>query len=159
MEIEKSEHPERHHALFGVLRSVDHLKLVFSCKPQILKSVSEEALEHLRFAGGTALLLGVTRFREYLPADFNTGLAMDDDSAVRMLLFRADHDGDMAQARMTGAKKVRLVASNWADDFSGVCENCKPLHGKEWSLKKAPELPLKDCTSRYGCRCLMLTVE
>ena len=46
-DVEAREHPQRHHELFGVLRGVDHLKLVFSCKPQILKSVSEEALQHL----------------------------------------------------------------------------------------------------------------
>ena len=158
-EVEKSEHPERHREMFGVLRGVDHLKLVFSSKPKILNSVSEERLDHLRVAAGTALLLGVTRFKDYLPEGFNTGLGMDNDSAVRMVLFRADHEDDMAQARLTGATKVRLTASNSADDFSGVCENCKALHGKEWDLKKAPELPLKDCSSKYGCRCLMLAID
>jgi hypothetical protein len=157
--IETNEHLERHHELFGALESVDHLKLVFASKPQILKSVKGEALEHLRFAAGTALLLGATHFHEYLPADFSTGLAMDNDSAVRMLLFRVSHEHDMAQAKTAGAEKVRLVAANWADNFSGVCENCKALHGKQWSLKRAPEIPLKHCMSKCGCRCRLVTID
>jgi hypothetical protein len=83
-DIEAREHPEWEHRLFGRLRGVAYLKLVLSCRPQILESVNDVELEHLRFAAGVSSLLGVTRFRDYLPPDFKTGLLMDNDSTVRM---------------------------------------------------------------------------
>jgi hypothetical protein len=157
-DIEAREHPEWHHPPFGVMRSVDHLKLILSCKTQILESVSDEVLEHLRYAAGVASLLGVTRFRDYLPSGFKTGLAMDNDSAVRMLLFRASHECDLAYARLAKAEKVWLMAVNWAANFFGVCDYCKALHGQEWKLEEAPEFPLKRCTSETGCRCMVVPV-
>jgi hypothetical protein len=157
-DIEDREHPEWEHRRFGRLRGVDHLKLVLSCRPQILENVSDEVLEHLRFAAGVSSLLGVTRFRNYLPTGFKTTLLMDNDSAVRMLLFRASYECDMAYARVAKAERVRLVAANWAAGFSGVCENCKALHGQEWKLEETPEIPLKHCTSKTGCRCGVVPV-
>lgn len=157
-DVEAREHPEWNNEQFGALRSVDHLKLIFSCKPQILSRVSDEALEQLRFAAGVCSLLGVTRFRDYLPSGFKTSLAMDNDSAVRMILFRASHESNIAHARLVKAKKVRLVAANCAADFDGVCEHCKALHGRVWNVEEAPEVPLKHCTSKYGCRCMVESV-
>jgi hypothetical protein len=157
-DVEAIEHPERVGMLFGRLRGVDHLKLVFSCRPLILENVSDETLEHLRFAAGVASLLGNTRFRDYLPAGLKTGIKMDNDSSVRMLLFRASHECDMVHARLANARKVRLVAANWAADFWGVCDYCKALHGKEWELDAAPEIPLNHCASKFGCRCIVVSV-
>jgi hypothetical protein len=154
-DLEDAEHPERENIIQGRLRSVDHVKFVFSCKPLILENVSDETLEHLRFAAGVSSLLGVTRFRDYLPAGMKTGLAMDNDSAVRMILFRAANESDRARARLSNAPRVRLVAANWGADFWGVCDYCKGLHGEEWALDAVPEIPLKHCTSKFGCRCIV----
>jgi hypothetical protein len=158
-DVEAIEHPERVGSVFGRLRSVDHLKFVFSCKPLILENVKDETVEDLRFAAGVASLLGVTRFRDYLPAGLKTGLAMDNDSAVRMILFRAANESDLARARLANAPRVRLVAANWAADFWGVCDYCKGLHGEEWALDVVPEIPLRHCTSKFGCRCIVVPVD
>jgi hypothetical protein len=158
-DVEDREHPERVGRVFGRLRGVDHLEFVFSCKPLILETVSDETLEHLRFAAGVASLLGVTRFRDYLPAGLKSGLAMENDSAVRMILFRAANESDLALVRLSGSKGVRLVAANSATDFWGVCDYCKALHGKEWELDAAPEIPLKHCTSKLGCRCIVVPID
>jgi hypothetical protein len=44
---------------------------------------------------------------------------------------------------------VKIMGVNDKD----VCDCCKEIIGKEFTLDNCPELPYKKCTSKHGCRC------
>lgn len=133
-------------------RNVELLRLIFDGRPRILSRLSNDQLAALRPAAGMISLLGVSQGSQWLPADFETGLAMDNDAAVRMLSFHAMHQVDMASYRQGGVKQVEIRA---AEDS---CEACKKISGRKFKLNEAPELPHEHCTHKMGCRCMALAV-
>ena len=134
-------------------RNVELLRFIFDGKPKILSRLQNDQLAALRLAGGMITLLGLSQGKQWLPPNFETGLAMDNDAAVRMLFFYATHQADMANYRQGGI--VKQVEIRAAQDS---CEACKRISGKKYKLSEVPELPYEHCTHEMGCRCMTLAV-
>lgn len=128
---------------------VASLKRVFGSKPKILARLDQGKLGPLCLAAGMMSLWGTNKARAWLPAGFETGLAMDSDSAARMLLFHAQHQANLERYREWGIKSVDIIAAN--DQHQ--CEACRKLAGRRHKLSEVPELPYEKCTSDLGCRC------
>jgi hypothetical protein len=54
--------------------------------------------------------------------------------------------------RVKGGDHVRRLQIAGADD-EHTCECCRQHLGKQYLVARVPELPHRDCTSLYGCRC------
>ena len=137
-------------------RDVAMLTLIFRSKPKILARLDQRKLEPLRLAAGMKHLWGTGKAGAWLPADFETGLAMDNESAARMFMFFAAHQRDMKQYReLSKAGREYVVEIDTTDD-QYRCEACRKLAGKSFRLNEVPELPYAECTSEMGCRCMAL---
>jgi len=130
-------------------RDVAVLKGIFGGRPKILARLDHGKLEPLRLAAGMMLLWGSGEAKSWLPTDFETGLAMDNAAAARMLLFFGYHQADLEWYREVGIKSVQIITVN--DGHS--CEACRKLAGSKYKLSEVPELPCEKCTSDLGCRC------
>lgn len=134
---------------------VPGLESIFGSKPKILARLDQGKLGPLRLAAGMMSLWGTNKARAWLPAGFETGLAMDSDSAARMLLFHARHQANLEKYRKWGIKSVEILTAN--DRLH--CEACRKLDAKTFELSEVPELPYEKCTSEIGCRCIALAAE
>lgn len=122
------------------------LRRVFSVKPKILASVSGKVLEELRVAAGMAFL-GLAS--NWLPEDLDTGMAMDCDAAVNMIIAQVQNARNIESFRLGGVSKIKILCSQ-----DGPCEACSALRSRIWPLDAAPEIPYEHCTSACGCRCV-----
>jgi hypothetical protein len=129
------------------------LKVIFQAKPNILSSVNDEQVGHLRLAAGMMHLWETNRARNWLPDDFETDLIMDNDAAVRMILFYASHQRSIAQYRAGGVKTVEILVTD------NSCAACKKLARKKYKINEIPELPYEKCTSEMGCRCTTVVAD
>jgi len=131
-------------------RAMAVLKGIFGGRPKILARLDHEKLELLRLAAGMAYLWGTGEARPWLPADFGTGLVMDNEAAARMLEFYALHQVRLEEYRESRVvKSVEIVTAN--DEHA--CEACRRLASRKYKLSEVPELPYEKCTSDMGCRC------
>ncbi len=117
--------------------------------PKILRGISEEALEAIRPRAAETLLWGESRPRQKL----ETGGAMSGEVAARMLIFATSSRRNLSQMQAIGVVKVVNILS--AEDS---CGECRRLSGRQYSLRRVPELPHPDCTHAMGCRCCYLPV-
>jgi hypothetical protein len=134
-------------------QDMEQLKTIFESKPKILARLGTENFEALRIAAGMMAILGTTKVKEWLPANFETNLAFNKETAVRMLLFYAQNKSTLEGYHKGGVVKYIEILS--APDS---CESCKKLNGKRFGLDEAPELPNEHCTNEIGCRCTFLAV-
>jgi len=133
---------------------VDLLKTIFTAKPKILAPLDKHHLAALRPVSGMQLLWGSPTAQKWIPPGLDTGLAMDNDTAARMLWFYAVHRRDLEQWRQ-GGLGIKTAIIRTAGDYS-TCEPCQKLAGKRYKLSEVPELPYEKCTSERGCRCMLI---
>ncbi len=133
-------------------RDVEILSSIFKNKPDILAQLGDDKLEVLRISACMMELWGKNEASEWLPADFETGLSMDNDAAARMLLFQSQHSETLNGYDESGVLYVEILAT------PDSCESCKKLEGKRYKLKDAPKLPNKYCIHEMGCRCVYIPV-
>jgi hypothetical protein len=128
------------------------LTLIFNNKPEILTKMDDIALEYLRIAAAMMELWGVNTVTKWLPANFVTGLSIDNDTAARILLFKSQNEEKKKQYQSSGVRYVEVYPA--LDQYT--CESCKQLYGKRYRIVEAPKLPIQNCTSKRGCRCCYL---
>ena len=89
--------------------------------------------------------------QKWLPANFETGLSIDNDTAARMLLFNSQHKQTLKQySKSKVVQYVEILAT------PNSCESCKKLEGKRYKSNEVPTLPNPNCTHELGCRCVYL---
>lgn len=128
-------------------RDVEMLEMIFAAQPNILSSLNNEQMEHLRPAAGMMYLWGISQATAWLPSSLETNLELDNDTAARMIMFYASHKRNIAGLRAAEAKTVKILS---ADDS---CPSCKRLSESNHKISEVPELPYEKCTHRMGCRC------
>ncbi|MGA7577942.1 MAG: SAP domain-containing protein [Desulfobaccales bacterium] len=135
-------------------RDVQLLKTIFESRPKILTGLAEAEWNPLRVGGAMMYLWGTNKASKWLPADFIGTSKFDNDTAIRMVLFHAQHRANVESWRGHGLaiKKVDLLGSE------DSCPACKKLAGKRFTIEKMPELPYEKCTHVMGCRCEALPV-
>jgi hypothetical protein len=126
------------------------LKFVFESKPKILGQLDNGQLNSLRVAAGMMYLWGSNECKNWLPPGFETSLAMDNDTAARMFLFRASHGSNLESYRQSRVVKSVIILS--AQDS---CEACRKISNKTYKLNQVLELPFEHCTHKMGCRCTL----
>lgn len=131
---------------------IEMLNTIFESKPNILVRLGNEKLEPLRIAAAMMTLWGENKAKQWLPADFETGLHFDNEAAVRMFVFYAHRQANLEQYRRGGVEYVEVFSA------PDSCESCKKLAGKHYKIDEAPELPNPNCTHEMGCRCNYLAV-
>lgn len=130
-------------------RDVAILSNLFNSAPKRLASLKAELLEQLRVAAGMIHLWGTNRGKEWLSTSETTGLGIDNDSAIRLLLSYAMYRHEIADYKRIGVKTVKTFTCN----DSHVCDECRKLASKNHKLSEVPELPYEKCTCEFGCRC------
>jgi len=129
------------------------LNAIFDGKPKILARLNESQSDTLRLVAGMMYLWGTNQGKEWLPPDFETELAIDNDAAARMFLFHATHRVNIANYKRSGVvKQVEILAAQ------DSCDECKKISGKRFKLNDVPELPYEHCTHEMGCRCTLLPI-
>ena len=122
------------------------LNAIFTYKPKILSQLENNLLEELRLTAGMDDLWG-TNSAKWLRPDFETGLAIDKVTAVRMFLSNANYHRSITQYRASGVvNQVQILSKD-------CCEACMKLSGKKFILNAVPELPYEHCTREMGCNC------
>jgi hypothetical protein len=129
---------------------IDMLNSIFGSKPRIIAQLGDEKLEALRIAAAMMALWGENKAKKWLPANFETGLSYDNETAARMFVFHGVHRSTFEQYRSGGIDYVEVLPA------LDSCESCKKLAGKHYKLNDAPELPNEHCTHKMGCRCVYL---
>jgi hypothetical protein len=137
-------------------RDISLLRGIFEGRPKALSQLSEDKLGSLRLAAGMMQLWGTGRTKGWLPPDFETGLAMDNDAVVRLLLTQAHYRFDMEQIRESDL--IKLCEIRTCND-EHVCEACRELTATHYEPSEVPELPYEKCTSETGCRCWVAVAE
>lgn len=134
-------------------RDIRILNTIFTNKPKILTRLEDDKLEELRLGAAMMALWGKSEAHQWLPLNFDTGLAFDNDTTARMFLFYAIHKATLEDYRHSNViKGVEIVAAQDA------CDACKKLAGIKYAFSEMPELPNEHCTSETGCRCIEIPI-
>ena len=133
----------------SMAKEIRELELISRNVPGILSGEEEETLRDLRTAAGMMLLWGTNTAKTWFPDGINTAGHLDADSAARMLMFYARHMDELSDLKELGVKSVQIRGVGDGNQ----CQACLALDGKQFTLKKVPELPLAKCTCEIGCRC------
>ncbi|MCG3180945.1 MAG: hypothetical protein BIFFINMI_03310 [Phycisphaerae bacterium] len=128
---------------------LEALDVIFNSRPGILSGIPEDRIGPFRIAAGMMELWGTHSAMAWLPRGVDTGIALDPDTACRMLIFHASHLRNMKGYREAEIKTVRVLGVG--DDRT--CPACRKLDGKRFRLNQVPEFPCPRCTSEMGCRC------
>ncbi len=131
---------------------VKMLKLIFNKTPKILMSIEKEQAEALRLASSMMYLWGAGGARRWLSDSLNTNLIINNDCVARMFLSHARYLMEIGKCHGSSVKKVEIIGAT--DSMS--CEACKKINGKKFKLNEVPELPYEKCTSKQGCRCIVI---
>jgi hypothetical protein len=83
---------------------------------------------------------------------FPRGIGVDwknyeSSTAVRMLIFYASNKVNLINFKKIDVKYVTILISQ------DSCNSCKSLKENKYCIEEAPELPHKNCTHHFGCRC------
>lgn len=132
---------------------VAKLEAIFSGKPKILSRLTNEQLDALRVPAAMMELWGVSTCEKWIPRDFCTDLAIDNNTAARMLMFFAMHRANIDDYKKSGVVKYIEILSS-----EDPCDTCKKLSKKKYRLNDTPELPHEHCTHEMGCRCDVVAV-
>ena len=127
------------------------LRSIFGGTPSTLARLDKGKLAPLRVAVAMGHLWGEGGVT-WLPEGFDTEIGIDNDIAVAQFGIYAYNKHTLRSYRASGIKKVRILGGK--DTRS--CDACRSIKGKVYKIGKAPELPLKGCTSSMGCRCTYL---
>jgi hypothetical protein len=134
-------------------QDITMLNIIFGSKPKILACLNDDQLDTLRLAAGMLYLWGTNQGQEWLPPDFQTGLAMDNNTVVRMFYFYASHQANIDNYKQSGVvKQVEILATQ------NSCDACKKISGKRFKLNNVIELPYEHCTHEMGCRCTVVPI-
>ncbi len=133
-------------------RDIEILNTIFGSKPRIIAQLVDAKLEALRIGAAMMALWGKNMAKEWLPANFETGLLFDTDTTARMFLFHALHRATLERYRSEGLEHAEILAA------PDSCESCRKLAIKRYKLNEVPELPNEYCTHGMGCRCTLLPV-
>ena len=92
-----------------------------------------------------------------IPAAVQNELATPDLDGVEAAYWKAFQlalhvDNQETWQRCKGGDHVRRIEIVSADDQQ-TCSRCRETGGKQFLVARVPELPHRDCTSIYGCRC------
>ncbi len=92
-----------------------------------------------------------------IPDHVQTELDTTDLTAVEAAYWKAYQlalyvDNQETWQRCKGGDHVRRLEIVGADDEES-CDHCRAFFGKEFLVARVPELPHRDCTARFGCRC------
>jgi len=129
-------------------RHIEILKTIFESKPKIIAQLENEKTEALRLGAAMTALWGTNMAKKWLPANFETGMSFDNDTAARMFLFPALRRAALEDYRKSGLQYVQILTTPES------CNSCKKLEGKRYILSNVPELPNPNCTDEMGCRCV-----
>lgn len=130
------------------------LNWIFTARPKILSTVTDDELNILRIGASMTALWGASSSKKWMPANLSLKLPFDNDTAVRMVEFHARYKSNIAQLKENSdiIKAVEILTT------PDSCDECKKFAGKRYSLDDVPELPHEKCTHKYGCRCTLLPV-
>jgi len=146
---------------YNPAEDIEKLKLIFECKPKILARLNDEQLNLVRIAAGMTHLWGSGEGEPWmpfwLPEDFKTDLAMESDSAPRMILFYCNHLRNLELYRRTGIEMVEIMTSD--PDDPHCCPACRKFEKQKFRIEEVPEFPNEKCTSELGCRCEAVPVD
>ena len=134
---------------------VEALKAIFNSTPAILQRIEENRLKQLRLAACLMQLWGTNTARDWLPDGFDTGIALNGDTACRMFVFYASHLRNMKGYKEAGVLTVEVLGAGDGD----TCSECRKINGKIYQLKNVPDLPYAKCTCEIGCRCTTVVGE
>jgi hypothetical protein len=134
---------------------IEMLNTIFSSKPKILATLDNEKLESLQLGAAMMGLWGIwgkkNMAKKWLPENFETGLAFDNDAALRIFFFYTSYHISLEGYRESGVVEyVEILAMH------DSCDACKKLTNKKYKLDAVPELPHEHCTHEMGCRCTLI---
>jgi hypothetical protein len=137
---------------YDAKRDIMILELIFSSYPKILKSVSKENIRVLQFFAAQMHLWGRNNVIKNQKAPKQIKSHLDINAASRMILFFALSKKNVLEYRKSGMKKVKVVS--YVND-SHVCDYCQSMHNSYYDIDNFPEVPLENCVSDIGCRCIV----
>jgi hypothetical protein len=137
---------------YNPTNDIERLKLIYGSSPKIFSRLSYDHLAILRHATAMVYLLGTNQSKKWLPPDFETGLVIDNDSALRMFSFYVSHQVTLGNYRQGGVEYVEILTAQ------DSCQACKEISGKKYKLNYVLELPYEHCTHKAGCKCVFLPV-
>ncbi len=133
------------------------LAKVFAIEPDFVRQLDALRLEQLRIATGQVMLW--SKWNQWLPDDFDTGLPWSPQALARALEYRAQFLVERQDWRDLWANErnsLRIEIRTCNDHL--VCEACAAIADRKWDLDHLPELPYAKCTCEDGCRCWALPV-
>ena len=139
---------------------VGMINTIFTRTPRVLAQLGDEQLEPLRIGAGM-LVLGwnAGQVKKWLPSDVEPGLHVSDWRAALMLHSHAHYLQEMRQAHeleKEGVFQYEVSIETCNDDH--VCDACRRIASRKYTVEGAPELPYEKCTSEDGCRCSVSVV-
>ena len=134
-------------------KDIEILAAIFKAKPELLSGLDDEKLQNLQLGAAMMQLWGEKEANRWLPDNFETGLAFDENVATRMVLYRAQNSIRVKEYFEAGVVKyIEILAC------PDSCESCKKLAAKRYKLNEVPDLPNEKCTHELGCRCTTIPV-
>lgn len=132
---------------------------IFFLEHWLLDGLSEETVKWLKLYAAEQHLWGV-HWRlspDQIPPHVAQELARPDMDAVEAAYWRAHAitlyvDNQETWQRVKGGDHVRRLEIVGPDD-EYTCEHCRQYLGKQFLITRVPELPHRECTSPFGCRC------
>jgi len=70
-----------------------------------------------------------------------------------MFYFYANHMVTLAEYRTSGVVTFVEILT-----YQDSCKACKKLENRKYKISAVPELPHKNCTSEWGCRCTLIPI-
>jgi hypothetical protein len=127
------------------------LRTLVNSRPKVFSRLGSKQRDPLRVAASMMYLWKVNKADEWLPRGFRSGLPVDNESAVRMLVSHAVYQTDLSRYRESHVDVVRI--SHVGDER--VCDACRALASATYPIDRVPELPYEQCTCPIGCRCFV----
>ncbi len=132
---------------------------IFFLDHWLIEGLSEETVKWLKLYAAEQHLWGV-HWRltpDQIPADVAEELARPDMDIAESVYWRAHAialyvDNQETWQRVKGGDHVRRMEIVGPDD-EATCEHCRQTLGKQFLVARVPELPHRECTSPFGCRC------
>jgi hypothetical protein len=131
---------------------VTELGYILTRTPQVLGDCPDRILRPIRVAAGLWLLAcGSSPIRRFITKDRDYNYRYTPETVTRLLSRHASYLLRRAQMTDAGIKTVKILPSGLPD----VCSVCREISQRRFTVVDVPELPLTDCTSPDGCRCLL----
>jgi len=131
----------------------ESIRMALAANPRAVQGVSDEVLEHLRRAAVMVFLGFGHPSERWLPKGLSTGLRVDSESAVNLLVAYVQERRNILQASQHAHLISGVFIRQGSEQPFPPCPVCRTLEGKRWSLGEQPELPYEHCIHDMGCRC------